>query len=293
MDAWTLSQPTQQKNESLIFLRFGFPETYVVTYLAPGKSEPQRAELKSVERKAILDNYNRAPFWASSADSNLLFEILKERSTAVLAIGHFNYYQEEDLKRYKAFVDGAFAQIREGNVAHLILDLRGNNGGSPFATAHLLSYLEAEPVPYFAKEYGGGYEVLASPIPRADHPFDGRLFTLIDGGCFSSTGHFCGLLKHHKIGLLVGTETGGTFECNDASHLVNLWNTRLKLYVARMTFSAAVQGMTKTTGVEPDNPVQPRVEDVINGRDTVKEYIFALIDKAEGRGIRWLFGAVR
>jgi len=263
-------------------LRFGFPETYVVTYLAPGKAEPLQAELKSVGRKVILDIYNRAPFSVSAADSNLSFEIVKDRGTAVLTIGHFNYYQEEDLKRYKAFIDGAFAQIREGSVSSLILDLRGNNGGSPFAAVHLLSYLEAKPVPYFAKEYGGGYEVLAKPVPRADLDFDGRLATLIDGGCFSSTGHFCGLLKHHKIGVLVGTETGGTFECNDASHLVNLWNTGLKLYVARMTFTAAVQGLSKATGVEPDYPVEPRVEDVINGRDTIKECALALFDKAKG-----------
>jgi len=263
-------------------LRFRFPKSYVVTYLAPGKSEPLLAELKSIERKVILDIYSQAPLPAASADSNLSFEILKDKSTAVLTIGHFNYYQEEDLKRFKSFIDGAFVQIRSADVKHLILDLRGNNGGSPLAAAHLLSYLETKPVPYFTKEYGGGYEVLAKPVPRADLAFDGRLFTLIDGGCFSSTGHFCGLLKYHKTGVLAGTETGGTFECNDASHLVNLWNTRLKLYVARMTFSAAVQGMSKTTGVEPDYPVQPRIEDVINGRDAIKEYAFALIGKAEG-----------
>jgi C-terminal processing protease CtpA/Prc len=290
-------------------LRFGFPKSYVVTYLAPGKSEPLRAELRSIERKVILEDYDRAPFRVPSADSNLSFEIIKDRGMAVLAIGHFSYYQDEELKRYKSFVDDAFVQIRRGDIKNLILDLRGNDGGSPFATAHLLSYLEAKPVPYFAKEYGGGYEVLAKPVPRSELPFDGRLFTLIDGGCFSSTGHFCGLLKYHKIGVLVGTETGGTFECNDASHLVNLWNTGLRLYVARVTFTAAVQGMGKATGIEPDYPVEPHIEDVINGRDTIKEYALALIHKSkdgmpEGehhrsvfpyaftKGIRWLFGAV-
>jgi len=262
-------------------LRFGFPETYVVTYLAPGKSGPLRAELKSIERKTILNFYNQGSVQTSLADPYLSFEILKERGTAVLMIGHFNYYRDEELKRFKAFIDGAFTQMRSADVKHLVLDLRGNNGGSPWAAAHLLSHLEAEPVPYFAKEYGE-YEALAKPIPRADPAFDGRLFTLIDCGCFSSTGHFCGLLKHHKIGVLVGTETGGTFECNDASHLVNLWNTRLKLYVARMTFTAAVQGMSKATGIEPDYPAQPRIEDVINGQDTIKEYAFALIAKSEG-----------
>jgi len=263
-------------------LCFGFPETYVVTYLAPGKSDPLRAELKSIERKTILNFYNQGSVQTSLGDPHLSFEILQARGTAVLTIRHFNYYRDEELKRFKAFIDGAFTRMRSADVKNLILDLRGNNGGSPWAGAHLLSYLEAEPVPYFAKEYGD-YEALAKPVPRADPAFDGRLFTLIDGGCFSSTGHFCGLLKHHKIGVLVGTETGGTFECNDASHLVNLWNTRLKLYVARMTFRAAVQGMSKATGVEPDYPVEPRVEDVINGRDTIKEYVLALIVKSEGK----------
>ena len=265
-------------------LRFGYPKAYVVAYLAPGESEPLRVELHSIERKVILDDYGRAPFRVPSADSDLSFEILKDTEAAVLTIAHFNYYQSEDLERFKAFVDDAFAQIHGGDVGHLILDLRGNNGGSPFATAHLLSYLEIQPVPYFVKEYGGGYEVLAKPVPRAGLAFDGRLFILIDGGCFSSTGHFCGLLKHHKIGMFVGTETGGTYECNDASHLVNLWNTGLKLYLARMTFTAAVQYMTKTTGIMPDYLVQPQVEDIINARDTTKEYVFALIDELKKEG---------
>jgi len=190
-------------------LRFGYPKTYAVSYLAPGQTEPRRAEIGSIERKVLLNDQRQGHRATPSADPHLSFEILKDRSAAVLTIGYFNYYQDEDLKRFKTF---------------------------------------------------------------------------IDGGCFSSTGHLCALLKQNRIGVMVGAETGGTFECNDASHLVNLWNTPLKLYVARQTFSAAVQGMTKTTGIKPDVPIQPRIEDIIAGRDTIKECALALIDKSKGEG---------
>jgi C-terminal processing protease CtpA/Prc len=103
------------------------------------------------------------------------------------------------------------------------------------------------------------------------------LFILIDAGCFSSTGHLCGLLKYHKIGTFIGTETGGTYECNDARREIHLEKTRLRLFVARMAFTAAAQGLPRYRGIVPDIAVEPSIADVLAGKDPVLERALAII----------------
>jgi C-terminal processing protease CtpA/Prc len=101
-------------------------------------------------------------------------------------------------------------------------------------------------------------------------------------GHFSSTGHLCGLLKSHKIGTFIGTETGGTYECNDARREIHLEKTRLRLFIARMTFTAAVQGLSRYRGIMPDVVVEPGIADILSGNDPVLERALSLISRDGG-----------
>ena len=103
-------------------------------------------------------------------------------------------------------------------------------------------------------------------------PTPGDLLVLINGGCFSTTGHLCSLLKYSGRCKFIGEETGGTYECNDSHVQVKTSATHLRLNVARMTYTAAVTGISRETGILPDYPVDPTIEDVITGHDAVKEF---------------------
>jgi C-terminal processing protease CtpA/Prc len=116
---------------------------------------------------------------------------------------------------------------------------------------------------------------MADPIPRDEHPFEGNLFILINGGGYSTTGHFTSLLKYHNIGTFVGVETGGTYTCNDASKMIELDNTRIYVNSARGTFASAVEGFEEDRGVIPDIMIESRIEDLINGIDTELEYVLS------------------
>jgi hypothetical protein len=264
---------------TLYALRFGFPEEFIVQALPLGRKKAEEVRFRAVERSKIPADSPGKGRATSSGDPNLDFEILPQgESTAVLTIRAFDYYQARD--KFKGFIDDSFDRIRRTGVQNLILDLRGNGGGDPFCTTHLLSYLEPMPIPYFARVYPDGYERFAEPIPRAAGAFAGKLFILINGRCFSSTGHFCALLKYHKIGTFIGTETGGTYECNDASREIHLNNTRLRLFVARMTFTAAVRGMPRYQGVVPDFVAEPSIADQLSGKDPAKEIALSLIARS-------------
>lgn len=255
--------------------RFGFPEEFIVEAMPPGGNKAAVFRLKGVERSKIPGHTIGEHRSTSSGDPDLDFEILRGgKDTAVLTVRSFGYYQDHE--KFKRFIDGAFEEIRRAGVRHLILDLRDNSGGDPFCTTYLLGYLEPAPLPYFARDYPQ-YEAFAKPIPRAAAAFGGKLYVLINGGCFSSTGHFCGLLKFHKIGMLIGTETGGTYECNDARQMFELRNTRLRLFVARMTFTAAVEGLPRFRGIVPDIAVDPGISDYLSGLDPAKERALSLI----------------
>jgi hypothetical protein len=252
----------------LYALHYGFPEGFRVTYRHPDSGQMQSILLSPVSGVTLA----AANPWRSL----LTFDLLEEKSAAILKMNNFNYYQEEE--RFFAFVDSAFNKIYQANIQNLILDLRDNDGGDPFCTTHLLSYIAPRPIPYFAKPYGK-YGDLAKPIPLADQRFRGNLFILINGKCFSSTAHLCALLKFHNIATFVGSETGGTYTCNDAKTIIPLTNTRLRLQVPQRSFAVAVEGMPKNRGIQPDYPVEPGIEDLIEGRDTILEYTLNLVKK--------------
>ena len=252
---------------------YGFPAKYVVTYSLPGRKTRKTTELISANiesvRKIVFKNFNHPP---------LTLKLLKENSTAILKIPSFIFYDR--VEYFKSFLDSSFSEIKNKGINNLILDLRGNDGGDPFCAVPLLSYLEKEPVRYFAKEYGR-YAEFAEPIPLAENHFTGNLYTLIDKHCGSTNGHFCALLKYNKIGKFVGEEGGSTYKCNARTEEFLLSNTRMIVNVARETFSAAVEGMDKTKGVQPDYYIEQTYKDFLSETDTVMDFTLDLIKRNE------------
>lgn len=250
---------------------FGFPEKYRVTYALPGRKTRVVAELHPATMRSVHDvvfaNFQQPP---------LTVEFIDSTSTAVLTVKTFSYYDR--VQYFRSFMDSCFSLLRERATGNLILDLRGNDGGDPFCAVILYSYLESKPAPYFAEPYGR-YAELADPVPPAENRFTGRLLTLIDGRCASTNGHFCALLKYHRIGEFVGTPSGATYKCNAGKDTeFRLGNTDLILTLGRTTFAAAVEGLDKTKPIMPDIPVRVTYADVLDGRDVYLQVAFEHIE---------------
>ncbi len=262
-----------ERRFSLIYARrFGFPKKFSVMYALPGRKTKETKEIRSANiqaiRAVVFDNFNHP---------ELEFEIIEEKNIAVMTIQTFIYYDRVPM--FKEFLEKSFKEIEDKKIQNLILDLRGNDGGDPFCAAPLFSYLESEPVPYYVESYGK-YSELAGLIPQAEHRFKGNLFTLIDGRCNSTNGHFCSLLKYHKIGEFIGTEGGATYKCNAGKDTqFNLNKTGIMLYLGRSTFAAAVENMDKTHGILPDHYIEQTYKDFLIDIDSILEYTFDLIEK--------------
>ena len=249
-------------------LFYGYPETFNIKYIAPGNLREEETRLIPVD----LETINKYPV----RGDELSLKLLNKAKTAILTINTFIYYNQREM--FRKFIDSSFLVIQKEKIKKLIIDLRGNDGGDPFCSSYLLSYIENQPVPYFAEPYGR-YKTLSEPIPMAANHFGGDIYTLIDGSCFSTTGHFCALLKYNQIGKLVGTETGATFTCTGSVTYKNLKNTHLILGTARKhRYNAAVSNMDRTRGVMPDYYVERSQNDIIANKDAELNFVLDMIN---------------
>jgi len=247
---------------------YGAPMEFRIEYRAPGSDDIWEVVIPAIPCAGI--NYS------NRESRDLDVQVFPDRDTAVLTIDSFSYYGDRN-KIFFDFVDDAFTRINEGGIGNVVLDLRGNGGGDPFCASYLWAYIENEPQPYFSKQYGK-YAELAKPIKRAVFPFGGRLFILTDGSNFSTTGHFCVLVRYYGRAVFVGTETGSTYTCNAAVKVFTLKNTGIGLKLATGSYAAAVDGFPRDRGIIPDHIVEPTIEDLKNGRDPVMDYAFKFIE---------------
>lgn len=272
MNPYFIDSQIERRFSMLYARRFGFCDSFRIRYTPPNI----KVTTDTVLSPAILDAVRRIVF-RNHNHPPLQMGIIRNK-TAVLTIPTFIYYDR--VKYFTEFIDSCFALIHDQDIRYLILDLRGNDGGDPFCSAPLFSYLQSIPEPYFAERYGK-YNELADPIPLPENHFTGNLFTLVDGACFSTNGHFCSLLKYHRIGKFVGTPTGATYTCNAGKNLVqNLDNTDIMVYFGRSSFATAVKGMDKTKPILPDYLIEQTLDNFISGRDAAMDFVLTLIDSS-------------
>ena len=248
---------------------YGTPEKFSFQFRKFDNEGKREVIIRAIPCRGI--NYSNKKY------AKLNCEILPQKKTAIMTVSSFIYYGKRN-KIFFSYVDDSFSKIKKAGVKNLIMDLRGNDGGDPFCAAYLLSYIEKKPIPYYARPYGK-YAKLAQPVKLAENNFKGKLFFLIDGHGFSTTGHFCALLKYHQLGTFIGTETGGTYTCNAAGRTIQMKNTRLLLEIARKSFVVAVTGLPKNRGIIPDFIIKPDINDLRNNKDRVMEFTLKLINK--------------
>lgn len=102
---------------------------------------------------------------------------------------------------------------------------------------------------------------------------------MINGLCFSTTGHFCSIVKEKNRGIFVGDETGGTYTCNDNCKSYTLKHTKLLLRTARRVYKTPVTTLSDKNGIVPDHYVIPDINNILSNTDTVLNYALDLIDE--------------
>ncbi len=242
------------------------------------KNETYKIELLNSDKtkKVIkVDAISFKDYWAHMADKkNDKHEFKKlDENTALLKYPSFNY-PNDSLR--DNFIPNIFKTLKTQKTKNLIIDLRGNSGGPGENSAEFIKYLMKKEFIYYST--GNGYEEYKKLIPLPKDTFNGKIYCLIDGGCFSSTGHFLSLIKYYNLGILIGDECSSTFSCNSNGTPFILPNTKLVLFCPQGIYETAVKGFERAKGIPPDYEVETPLSDLIAGNDTVLKYTLKLIN---------------
>lgn len=259
----------------MIAFALGLPETYTVKI----KGEDKTVILNSTE------NHNDPKRDRSKEDcgGDLCLKYLDtKKKIASMTISSFNYYEWNNLVVFQKFIDESIEEMIENDTEHLTIDLRGNGGGSPESSIHLLKYLIDEPFTYYSKvEFEGKTE--KTDGEKEQIPFKsgykGKLYFIIDGKGNSTTGHFMSIVKDRNLGTIVGEELGSNQFCSADRKRCRLSNTKLEYNLAVNTHVSTATSLPDEVGILPDHYVTQSIADYLDGKDVVKQFTTDLIRK--------------
>jgi hypothetical protein len=217
---------------------------------------------------------------------------------------------------YPAFLQDAFAELAERGATALVIDVRGNGGGTDEFGKLLAAHLLDQPFDYYAAlEINAGrftfmehtnqpqwtipedrvrlnergmYDVLGHPNLGPQQPVDpvfaGDVIILIDGGSFSATGEFTSVVHHLGRATFVGEEGAAGYYGNTSGvgARLTLPHTALRVRIPFERYSCAVSGYEpRDRGLIPDHVVTPTIEDLLAERDPALDLALELARRPE------------
>jgi hypothetical protein len=228
---------------------------------------------------------------------------------AYLRVSDFSLFDQDQ-------ISGFFKELNEKKINFLILDLRGNLGGSDenlnflysFFTEQSFNLIQYKKVNiqgnyrffkntenYFAgfpmnnefkkiSDRDGFYFFPEKTKPQEKNRYNGKLFVLINGGTFSAASTFCALLYKQKGAVFIGEETGGGYYQLNAEKFGYLKLTHVPVLISiplvKIVQSEEIDPRIPIGhGIIPDYPYQKILDDYINPeKDNVFHYAIKLID---------------
>lgn len=264
---------------------FGHPENYSLSIKTPDKIE-RNVIVTALSKQTI--SFNKASrYLKATNDAATYFHIDSTTNAAVFTITTW------DNKKLKKEIDFVFLQLQQKNIDNLIIDLRDNQGGNFSPAIYLLSYLLNHPFKYFAevKSVKGNNDTSQVLKSRKDkilrtyqpkkNPYKGKVFVLINGGCFSNTSSFCSRLELYKRAVFIGEETGGNkvVFCGVFGLKGKIVLPNTKIICDNSNYRLTVTDINENTGhgVLPTYTVTPTITDILQQKDVVLNATFDLI----------------
>ncbi|MBR6198130.1 MAG: hypothetical protein IKQ72_11085 [Bacteroidaceae bacterium] len=203
-------------------------DNYEIEHKLKGEKKSKTITVPSIsfeDSKQLRLGYNKRNAIATSNKDNYSFQILKDKSIAIMDFRSF-----WDVDRMKNFADSMFMTLKEQGIRNLIIDIRENGGGNSRVGDELLRYISPKPFCQFAKTY-----VRITPTSRrmmqgnditpgisfynnnqltesyygTDKYYDGNVILLTSHHTFSSANSFAWAFKYFGCGTVIGEETGG------------------------------------------------------------------------------------
>jgi hypothetical protein len=293
---------------------YGYTGSYELEYIPLNTTETKKTKLPGITFDELFsEDEKRYPVSAVLPLAD--FNISTDNQYAYLRITSFDKEQLKNKKiNLEKFLAASFKSIDDGHIKNLILDLRGNGGGTDEYGKILFSYFTNQPFDYYEsllmnKESFDFFKYTSSPDRKApkgmlkansegtfdniQHPnvgkqnptlptFTGNIYVLINGGCFSTTSEFLSILHYHTKAVFIGEESGGGYygNCSGPTPEFFLPNTRVSIEMPLMKYAMAVKDYPYSDrGIIPNHIIIPSIKDKIENKDVELEFAKSLIKK--------------
>jgi Peptidase family S41 len=281
--------------------------------------------MSSEDRKKILLNryHIDEEIWFKTPSPK--FEFDSDSDFAVLTVSR-SFYNNQIDPPFDSLLSFAFKTIKDRKIDNLILDMRNNEGGDESQQIALMSYLYDKPFRLYQNIYLShlDFRPLKPVIIERDtstllfndddeymrkindnlwinnydysdnlqlkepnaNVFEGKLYVLMDGTCFSSAADLISDLKKTTDAIFIGEESGGAFEgpTGGDNIVIQLPNSKIMLRISlNMQIGYMYQKHPIGRGVLPTYPINYTVADFVQHKDLEMEFAKKLIQSSQNK----------
>lgn len=303
----------------LYFNLIAQPDSFKISFIPYGQEKSQIHTLTAISLKEIIKRrpsfqelYKECLKFRIIEDSKIAVLTVQTFIPRIVEQLNINYTN---------FIDSTFSEIKKQNIDNLIIDIRWNDGGKEHFIYYLLSKFLPEPFQYYSrvdaprtrfsflkhtdkgflfkyfypltyrKDKSTGRYLLRGSWNKHIQPtkahFNGNVYILMNGYSFSGAAEFAALAhsndKNNKI-KLIGEETGGAYYGNNSGDWISLAlpNSKITVRIPLRSYLLAVSDYPyPDRGVVPDIEVNPKIENVINGKDTELDFTINFIEQSK------------
>lgn len=270
----------------------GIKAPFIIDYINPsGRKDQKRVDEGISNVQGLLVAY------PGFAEGNY-YKILEDKT------GYIKFSNMVgSIDEWIQFLKTAFAEFREKNIQHVAIDIRDNSGGDSILGEVLFGFITTKEYQlmgykkwkvsqlykdnliangmtnedYLQKETGsiweiGDCETAVSRMPVEDK-FQGQVYLLTGAFTFSSANMIADGAKEYELAQLVGEPTGEM--TTDFGELISITlpNSGIILNITTSLDVGAACDPDSKSAVTPDVLIVPSLEDKINGKDKVLEYV--------------------
>ena len=295
---------------------FGAKEYYDIDYVDSTGEERStvlpafnpRADSSTRRAIAQLEKISKSERKRQFRNSSRSFRIDSINKTGIMELNSFGRHL-----RLNSFFKSSFKKLKQSSASSLVIDVRGNGGGSVSNSTQLTKYLidkkfkvadslyaktrKSQYKKYIddhfvnrlfmlfftAKKKDGnyhfGYFERHYFKPKKKYHFDDRVYVLTGGNSFSATTIFAQAIKEQQNVMLVGEETGGGAYGNTAWLIpdVTLPETKVRFRMPLFRLVTNKNIPKDGRGVKPEIEIMPTADAIKRGADYKMEKVMELI----------------